>query len=48
MVVIENHRVVNNGKDYLLTSNTFKMSDLSSALNYQEPKEKVSAIYKND
>ncbi|NDP26943.1 MAG: NAD-dependent epimerase/dehydratase family protein [Flavobacterium sp.] len=36
------------GKDYLLTSETYKISDISTMLNHQEPKEKASIIYKND
>ena len=36
------------GKDYLLTSETYKISDMSAMLNHQEPKEKASIIYKND
>lgn len=36
------------GKDYLLTSETYKVSDISAMLNHQEPKEKASIIYKND
>jgi nucleoside-diphosphate-sugar epimerase len=36
------------GKDYLLTSETYKISDMSAMLNHQEPKEKPSVIYKND
>ena len=36
------------GKDYLLTSETFKISDISAMLNHQEPKEKARIIYKND
>ena len=36
------------GKDYLLTSETYKISDMSAMLNHQEPKEKPSIIYKND
>ena len=36
------------GKYYLLTSKTCKVLDISSALNYQEPKEKANIIYKND
>jgi dihydroflavonol-4-reductase len=36
------------GKDYLLTSETYKVSDISAMLNHQEPKEKPSIIYKND
>jgi len=36
------------GKDYLLTSETYKVSDMSAMLNNKEPKEKPSIIYKND
>ena len=36
------------GKDYLLTSETYKVSDISAMLNHQEPKEKPSIVYKND
>ena len=36
------------GKDYLLSSETYKVSDISAMLNHQEPKEKASIIYKND
>ncbi len=36
------------GKDYLLTSETYKVSDISAMLNHQEPKEKANIIYKND
>lgn len=36
------------GKDYLLTSETYTISDISAMLNHQEPKEKASIIYKND
>ena len=36
------------GKDYLLTSETYKISDLNLMLNHQEPKDKASTIYKND
>ncbi len=36
------------GKDYLLTSETYKISDLNAMLNHREPKEKASIIYKND
>ena len=36
------------GKDYLLTSETYKVSDMSAMLNHREPKEKPSIIYKND
>jgi dihydroflavonol-4-reductase len=35
-------------KDYLLTSETYKISDMSAMLNNKEPKEKPSIIYKND
>ncbi len=36
------------GKNYLLTSETYKVSDIHLMLNNQEPKEKASTIYKND
>lgn len=36
------------GKDYLLTSETYKISDLNAMLNHQEPKEKPIIIYKNN
>ena len=36
------------GKDYLLTSETYKVSDINAMLNRQEPKEKASIVYKND
>ena len=36
------------GKDYLLTSETYKISDLNLMLNHQEPIEKPIIIYKND
>ena len=36
------------GKDYLLSSETYKVSDVSAMLNNQEPKEKPSIVYKND
>ncbi len=36
------------GKDYLLTSETYKISDLNLMLNHQEPLEKPIIIYKND
>ena len=36
------------GKDYLLTSETYKVSDISAMLNHQETNEKASIIYKND
>ena len=36
------------GKDYLLTSETYKVSDINAMLNHKEPKEKASMIYKND
>jgi len=36
------------GKNYLLTSETYKVSDIHLMLNNQEPKEKPTAIYKND
>lgn len=37
-----------NGKNYLLTSETYKVSDMNLMLNQKEPKEKPSIIYKND
>ena len=36
------------GKDYLLTSETYKESDMHEMLNLREPKEKGLIIYKND
>lgn len=36
------------GKDYLLTSETYKVSDVSAMLNRQDTKEKASIVYKND
>ena len=36
------------GKDYLLTSETYKISDLNAMLNHQVPSEKPIIIYKND
>ncbi|PKQ44272.1 NAD-dependent epimerase/dehydratase family protein [Confluentibacter flavum] len=36
------------GKDYLLTSETYKVSDIRAMLNHQEPKEKAQIIYKNN
>ena len=36
------------GKDYLLSSETYKASDMHEMLNLREPKEKGSIIYKND
>ncbi len=36
------------GKDYLLTSETYKVSDIHEMLNQREPKEKAQIIYKND
>ena len=36
------------GKDYLLSSETYNVSDINAMLNHQEPKEKASIIYKND
>lgn len=35
-------------KNYLLASETYKVSDMSLMLNQQEPKEKGSILYKND
>jgi hypothetical protein len=36
------------GKDYLLASESFKVSDISLMLNQKEPKNKGEIIYKND
>jgi len=36
------------GKDYLLTSETYKVSDIHAMLNHKNPKEKAKIIYKND
>ncbi|XMO86987.1 NAD-dependent epimerase/dehydratase family protein [Algibacter sp. AS12] len=36
------------GKDYLLSSETYKVSDMNAMLNNKKPKEKPSIIYKND
>ena len=36
------------GKDYLLTSETYKVWDIHQMLNHREPKEKAQIIYKND
>lgn len=36
------------GKNYLLSSETYKASDMNAMLNNQEPKEKASIVYKND
>lgn len=36
------------GKDYLLSSETYKVSDVHLMLNHQEPKEKAQIVYKND
>lgn len=36
------------GKDYLITSETYKVSDIHEMLNHREPKEKAQIIYKND
>jgi len=36
------------GKDYLLTSETYKVSDMNAMLNHQEPIEKPIIVYKND
>ncbi len=35
-------------KDYLLSSETYRISDVNAMLNHQEPKQKASLIYKND
>ncbi|MBZ9728651.1 NAD-dependent epimerase/dehydratase family protein [Salegentibacter sp. JZCK2] len=36
------------GKDYLLTSETYKVWDIHQMLNHLEPKEKALIVYKND
>lgn len=36
------------GKDYLLSSQTYKVSDIHEMLNHKEPREKAQIIYKND
>ncbi len=36
------------GKDYLITSETYKVSDIHEMLNQREPKNKAQVIYKND
>jgi len=36
------------GKDYLLTSETYKVSDIHEMLNFRKPKEKAQIVYKND
>jgi nucleoside-diphosphate-sugar epimerase len=36
------------GKDYLLTSETYKVCDIRQMLNRKEPKEKAQIIYKNN
>lgn len=36
------------GKDYLLTSETYKVSDIRAMLNHNEPKEKAQIVYKNN
>lgn len=36
------------GKDYLLTSETYKVSDIHEMLNHREPKEKAQVVYKNN
>lgn len=36
------------GKDYLLSSETYKVSDVHLMLNNQEPKEKAQIVYKNE
>lgn len=36
------------GKDYLLATESYKISDMSLMLNQQEPKEKGAIVYKND
>ncbi|MDT0646309.1 NAD-dependent epimerase/dehydratase family protein [Zunongwangia sp. F260] len=35
-------------KDYLLTSETYKVWDIHQMLNHKEPKEKAQVVYKND
>ena len=35
-------------KDYLLTSETYKVWDIHQMLNHKEPKEKAQIVYKND
>lgn len=36
------------GKNYLLSSETYSVSDMSLMLNQKEPKEKGASVYKND
>lgn len=36
------------GKDYLLSSQTYKVSDIHEMLNHRDPVEKAQIIYKND
>ncbi|WP_339611885.1 NAD-dependent epimerase/dehydratase family protein [uncultured Planktosalinus sp.] len=36
------------GKDYLLTSETYKVSDIHEMLNHHEPKNKPQIVYKNN
>src|SRR5690606_5066817 len=36
------------GKDYLLTSETYKVSDLHEMLNRREPKNKPQIVYRNN
>lgn len=36
------------GKDYLLTCETYKVSDVHLMLNHKEPEEQASIVYKND
>lgn len=36
------------GKDYLLSSETYRVSDIHEMLNHREPKEEAQIIYKND
>ena len=36
------------GKDYLLTSQTYKIPDMHAMLNGQEPEEQAQIVYKND
>lgn len=36
------------GKDYLITSETYKVSDINAMLNHKTPKEQARIIYKND
>ena len=36
------------GKDYLLSSETYKVSDMHAMLNNKKPKENPGIVYKND